>query len=62
MEEVWSHSDDVTYMSPLGGILVGWEATRDSWSKQADLELHGHVDPVDMQVVEGESIGVAITI
>ncbi|MCK5710571.1 MAG: nuclear transport factor 2 family protein [Deltaproteobacteria bacterium] len=58
MEEVWSHSDDVTYMSPLGGILVGWEATRDSWSKQADLELHGHVDAIDMQVVEGESIGV----
>jgi len=58
MEEVWSHADDVTYMSPIGGILVGWEATRDSWRKQAELNLDGHVDPIDMQVVEGEDIGV----
>ncbi len=58
MEEIWSHSDDVTYMSPIGGILVGWEAARNSWKKQADLKLRGHVDPVQMQVVEGEDIGV----
>jgi len=58
MEEVWSHADDVTYMSPIGGILVGYEATIDSWRKQAELNLHGHVDPIDMQVVEGEDIGV----
>jgi len=25
MIEVWSHADDVTYMGPSGGILVGWE-------------------------------------
>jgi len=58
MEEVWSHADDVTYMSPIGGILVGWEATRGSWSKQAELKLNGHVEPVDMLVIEGEDIGV----
>ena len=57
MEEVWSHSDDVTYMSPIGGILVGWDATRDSWRKQADLKLHGHVYPIDMKVVEGLDMG-----
>ena len=57
MEEIWSHSDDVTYMSPIGGILVGWDATRDSWRKQADLKLHGHVYPIDMKVVEGLDIG-----
>ncbi len=58
MDEIWSHSDDVTYMSPIGGILVGWEATRDSWQKQADLKLHGHVEPIDMHVVEGDDIGI----
>jgi ketosteroid isomerase-like protein len=58
MEEVWSHADDVTYMSPMGGILVGWDATRDSWSKQAELQLHGHVYPVDMKIVEGSQISV----
>lgn len=58
MEQIWSHGDDVTYMSPIGGILVGYEAAIDSWRKQAELNLHGHVDPIDMQVVEGEDIGV----
>ncbi len=57
MEEVWSHADDVTYMSPIGGILIGWDATRDSWNKQAELKLHGHVYPIDKQVVEGTDIG-----
>lgn len=45
MDKIWSHSEDVTYMSPIGGRLVGWDATRDSWSKQAELKLHGHVYP-----------------
>ena len=25
---VWSHADDVTYMSPFGELLVGWEPVR----------------------------------
>lgn len=58
MEEIWSHSDDVVYMSPIGGILVGWDATRDSWRKQAELKLHGHVYPIDKTVIEGSDIGV----
>ena len=58
MDEIWSHSGDVTYMSPIGGILVGWDEVRDSWQKQADLNLHGHVEPIDTHVMEGDEIGV----
>lgn len=58
MDEIWSHSDDVTYMSPIGGILVGWNSVRDSWQKQADLNLKGRVEPINIQVVEGVDIGV----
>ena len=58
MEEIWSRSDDVTYMSPIGGILVGYEAAINSWRKQSELRLGGHVDPIDMSVVEGSDIGV----
>ena len=58
MEEIWSHADDVTYMSPIGGILVGYEATINSWREQAELKLHGHVEPEDMQIVEGPLISV----
>ena len=58
MEEIWSHSEDVTYMSPIGGILVGYEAAIDSWRKQAGLNLRGHVEPYEMHVVEGVDIGI----
>lgn len=58
MKEIWSHADDVTYMSPIGGILVGYEAAINSWRKQAELKLGGHVDPIDMQIVQSEDIGV----
>jgi len=58
MEEAWSHADDVIYMSPIGGIQVGWDAARDSWHKQADLKLHGHVYPIDIKVIEGQDLGV----
>lgn len=30
MLALWSHADDVTYMSPFGELLVGWEPIRDS--------------------------------
>ena len=62
MEEVWSHSDDVTYMSPIGGILLGYEAAIDSWRKQSELGLGGHVEPIDMHIVEGQDIGVCYNI
>lgn len=58
MDDIWSHEDDVTYLSPIGGILTGWDAVRDSWYKQSELKLHGHVYPVDTLVVEGTDIGV----
>jgi ketosteroid isomerase-like protein len=60
MLELWSHADDVTYMGPAGGILVGWEAVRKSWEDQAKLKLGGKVEPVDMHVIAGEEIGITV--
>ena len=45
MLELWSHADDVTYMSPFGELLVGWDPIRASWQAQADQRLGGHVGP-----------------
>ncbi|MEM7008855.1 MAG: nuclear transport factor 2 family protein, partial [Thermodesulfobacteriota bacterium] len=58
MQEIWSQSQDVTYMSPIGGILVGYDAVIKSWRKQAELNLKGHVEPYEMKIVQGQDIGV----
>ncbi|MDA2919400.1 nuclear transport factor 2 family protein [Desulfobacterota bacterium AH_259_B03_O07] len=60
MIEVWSHADDVTYMGPAGGLLVGWEEVRKSWGEQAKLKLGGKVEPEDMHVIAGDKIGITV--
>lgn len=60
MIEVWSHADDVTYMGPSGGILVGWEKVRNSFEEQANLKLGGKVEPADMHVIAGDKIGITV--
>ena len=62
MEEIWSQADDVTYMSPIGGVLVGYEAAINSWREQAELKLGGHVEPEDAHIVEGADIGVCCNV
>ncbi len=51
MDSVWSHADDITYLSPTGEQLTGWEAVRKSWQIQADNELGGKVESRDVQIV-----------
>jgi ketosteroid isomerase-like protein len=58
MKEVWSHADDVTYMGPGGGLLVGWDQVLKSWEAQAALKLGGKVDAADMHVTVGHDIAV----
>lgn len=58
MNEVWSHADDVTYMGPNGGLLVGWEQVGPIWEKQAALRLGGRVEPTDMHITVGRDIAV----
>jgi len=60
MTEVWSHADDVTYMGPTGGMLVGWEEVRNSWEEQAKLKLGGEIKPEEMHVTAGETIGITV--
>lgn len=54
---LWSHEDDVTYMSPFGELLTGWEPIRGSWRAQAEARLGGEVRGEDVQLVEGDVLG-----
>src|SRR5262245_35687725 len=47
MLSLWSHADDVTYMNPLGGLLVDWPAVEESWRDQA-ASIRGEVRPEEL--------------
>lgn len=58
MQAIWSHRDDVTYMGPQGGILVGWPQVQREWARQAGLRLGGKVDPQEMRINAGSDLAV----
>ncbi len=60
MLKVWSHEDDITYMSPFGELLTGWPAVRDSWQQQADSHLGGEVEPAELHYFASRTLGVVV--
>lgn len=60
MLELWSHEDDVSYMSPFGELLRGWEPIRASWMEQAEAQLGGVVRGEELHLVEGDLLGFAV--
>ena len=57
---LWSHADDVTYMSPFGELLVGWESIRDSWQAQADQRLGGRVEAEELRHFASPELGCVV--
>ena len=60
MLELWSHADDVTYIVPAGGMLIGWEYVGIAWEEHAKLKLCGKIEPEDMHVIVSDKIGITI--
>lgn len=60
MLDLWSHADDVTYMSPFGELLVGWEPVRASWEGQAAAHLGGAVRGEELRYVASPTLGFAV--
>ncbi|HUY89889.1 MAG TPA: nuclear transport factor 2 family protein [Pirellulales bacterium] len=48
MKQIWSHSDDVTYMGPAGGFQIGWKQVSAAWEAQAALKLGGEIAPEEI--------------
>ena len=58
---VFSHGDDVLYMSGEGTYRVGWEATWADWKEQARKSLGGVTHPHDVRtIVSGDIATVAL--
>lgn len=58
MIAMWSHANDVTYIGPVGGFQVGWDAVRKDWEAQAAMKLGGKVTATGMQVTAGRELAV----
>jgi uncharacterized protein (TIGR02246 family) len=57
--ELYSHDDDVTYMSAEGTYRTGWEATYADWKTQAEKSLGGTAKGADFHIVVNGDIAVA---
>ena len=56
LPEIWSHSDDVTTMHPMGGEQVGWEEVRGSFEGAAGLMTDSHVELIDQRIYAGTDL------
>ena len=61
MLDVWSHKNDVTYLGPLGDILVGWDAVKASWEAQAAMMLGGQVKTEHQALILGKDLAVSVS-
>lgn len=48
---LFSHADDVLYMSGEGTFRIGWDATWADWQEQAKKSLGGHVVGDDIHII-----------
>lgn len=50
MAEVWSHSESVTAMHPIGGREVGWNQVRPVWDQVASVASGGQIALADQLI------------
>jgi ketosteroid isomerase-like protein len=60
MQQIWSHSQDVTLDGPFGGTLLGYEDVIEEFRREADLQLAGKVEASDVLVRAGTDMAFVI--
>jgi len=60
--DVYSHAEDVSYMSAEGGLRVGWDATWRDWQAQATSARGGRVEEVKNHIIVQGDMAVVQTI
>lgn len=62
MDSIWSHADNITYMGPFGGKLVGWDSVGADFQQVTNMKLGGHIAAEGVSVISGaEMASVACT-
>jgi ketosteroid isomerase-like protein len=62
LADVWSQSNTVTTMHPMGGEQVGWPEVRKSFEDAAGAMSDIHVELADQQIRTGEDLAYEIGI
>jgi len=58
MGEVWSHSEDVSYMGPGGGMKSGWEEISAHWKAQSSRNLGGEIRSASEKAILGSRLAI----
>ena len=58
MEKVWSHADDITYLSPAGDIKVGWAQVGANWKELAAMKMGGEIRAEDVHIIVGGNLAI----
>ena len=53
LSDIWSHSETVTTMHPIGGEQIGWSAVKESFEQVAGLASSGYVEIADQSIQTG---------
>ena len=56
LQDVWSQSNTVTTMHPMGGEEVGWPEVRKSFEQAAGAMSDIHVEIADQRIQTGEDL------
>ncbi len=56
ISDIWSHSETVTTMHPIGGEQTGWTAVRESFEQVSGLATDGHVELADQVIHTGSEL------
>ena len=60
MNNIWSHTDNVTDMGPFGGRLTGWEAVGAEFKKEAGMKLGGRIVCKELHIYAGTDMGYTV--
>ncbi|MCX6285895.1 MAG: nuclear transport factor 2 family protein [Bacteroidetes bacterium] len=62
MNNLWSHTDNVTDMGPFGGRLTGWEAVGAEFNKEAGMRLGGKIVCKELHIYAGTDMGYTVCV
>lgn len=62
MERVWSHANDVSYLGPQGGILIGWDQVLNAWKDHAMMRLGGSIESHEFHLIQEGVMAIMICI
>lgn len=50
INKVWSHSEEITYMGPFGGMHSGWAQVGEEFANVAALKIGGKISSENLEV------------